>query len=338
MCSAIVDASERPGYLPSQKLQKMNVEMQKLKATQIITIVFLAFGCAAAARAESTESAIADDATILEATPKLREVGSRGFFVLDGPFAAFDEKHPSVEIWIPDTDEKAPVVVYAHGGAGYREDDRARVEMFRRNGFATISFDSYEMNGFDDWTFVTRKVANSGKQSMIWGVFRGAVEYASTSDAWDSRNIILYGGSNGGRAVLYAGSQIQNENIRSIISEAPAGSGFALGDYNIPTIIPFGALDTWAGKSETDFVWKRTYPNSPVSIEDWVLAQQAKGRPVEIIFYENAGHLLFEGPLEKVTVKRGDAIAFTAYQGAAEGVLEKYERDVIDFAKENLAK
>lgn len=228
-------------------------------------------------------------------------------------------------------------MVYAHGGAGYREDDRARVEMFRRNGFATISFDSYVMNGFDDWNFVTRRVANSGKQSMIWGVFKGAVEYAAENDDWDNRNIFLYGGSNGGRAVLYAGSELENGNIRGIISEAPAGSGFTLGDYNIPTIIPFGALDTWAGKSDTDYVWTRTYPNSPVSIEDWVHAQQAKGRPVKFIFYENAGHLLFEGPLEKVTVRRGDVIAFSAYRGAARGVLEQYEKDVMAFVAGNLA-
>ena len=305
-------------------------------------LTILTFGCAAS-DSTSQGPATADAAqkktpTNSDTIPTLREVGSRGFFVLDGPFAEFDPDHPSVEIWTPEGNANAPVMVYAHGGAGFREDDRKRVEMFRRNGFATISFDSYEMNGFDDWNFVTRKVANSGKQNMIWGVFKGAADHAFQSDDWDNRNVFFYGGSNGGRVILYAGSEIENENIRGIISEAPAGSGFALGDYDIPTIIPFGALDTWAGKSDTDYVWKRTYPNSPVSIEAWVQTQQAKGRPVKFIFYENAGHLLFEGPLEKVTVRRGDAIAFTAYQGAAEGVLEQYERDVIDFAKSNLAK
>ena len=269
-------------------------------------------------------------------TPRLRAVGSRGFFDLDGPFAEFDPSHPSVEIWMPKGDKKAPIMVYAHGGAGYREDDRARVEMFRRNGFATISFDSYVMNGFDDWNFVNEKVANSGKQRMIWGVFKGAVEYAASNDGWDNQNIFFYGGSNGGRVVLHAGSEIDNGNIRGIISEAPAGSGFTLGDYSIPTIIPFGALDTWAGKSDTDYVWKRTYPESPISIEAWVHAQQAKRRPVKLIFYENAGHLFFEGPLKKVTVRRGDAIAFEAYQGASEGVLEQYEHDVIAFAKSHV--
>ena len=282
----------------------------------------------------SPESVSPPPATI----PELRPVGTRGFFLLTGQFAGFDAQHPSVEVWVPDQTGAAPVIVYAHGGAGYREDDRARVEMLRRNGFATISFDSYEMNGFDDWQFVTRKVTNSGKQSMIWGVFQGAVDYAAQGDRWDSRNIFLYGGSNGGRVVLYAGSELNNDRIRGIISEAPAATGFPLGDYDIPTIVPFGKLDNWAGRSETDYVWTRTYPTSPVSIEDWVKARQNAGRPVDFIFYENAGHLLFDGPLEKVTVRRGDAIAFTAYQGAAEGVLEQYERDVVTFVNSNLLK
>ncbi|NER13479.1 hypothetical protein GWK08_08530 [Leptobacterium flavescens] len=272
---------------------------------------------------------------VISQTAELKEVGSRGRYTTVGPFAIFDPHHESVEIWTPPNGQKVPVIVYAHGGAGYREDDRARIEMFRRNGFATISFDAYEMNNMD-WKFVTRRVTNSGKQNLIWGVFKGAVEYAAKSDLWDSRNIFLYGGSNGGRIILYAGSELKYKNIRGIISEAPAATGYKLGDLSIPTIIPFGKLDTWAGTSDTDYVWKRTYPSSPISIEHWVTAQQEKGHPVKFIFYENAGHLLFEGPLEKVTVKRGNSISFTAYQGADPEALKQYERDVIAFVKRNM--
>ena len=263
--------------------------------------------------------------------PTLRAVGDRGFFALSGPFAPFDPNHASVEVWTPRGIPDAPIMVYAHGGAGYREDDRARVEMFRRNGFATISFDSYEMNGFTDWEFVTRRITNGGKQDMIWGVFRGAVEHAAAGGPWDAGNILLYGGSNGGRVVLYAGTELGYSSIRGIISEAPAATGSALGDLSIPTIIPFGALDNWAGQSETDYVWTRTYPNSPISIEAWVRSLQEKQRPIRFIFYENAGHLLFEGPLKEVTVRRGESIAFTAYEGAGPGVLQQYERDVMSF-------
>ncbi len=315
--------------------------MRNLTILLLYALAFAVVGATTSADAQEAEQEISG-ASPKEGSegpspiPTLREVGSRGFFVLEGPFADFDPMHPSVDIWTPERETNAPVMIYAHGGAGFREDDRARVEMFRRNGFATISFDSYLLNGFDDWTFVTRRVANSGKQDMIWGVFKGAIAYAANNGGWDRRNIFLYGASNGGRVVLYAGSETADNNIRGIISEAPAGTGYTLGDYDIATIIPFGALDTWAGKSETDYVWKRTYPNSPISIEDWVNAQQAIGRPVQFIFFENAGHLLFNGPLELVTVRRGNAIAFTAYQGAADGVLEQYEKDVMSFVADNL--
>ncbi len=265
--------------------------------------------------------------------PTLEPVGDRGFFGLSGPFATFDPAHPSVEIWTPSGVAGAPIVVYAHGGAGYRDDDRARVEMFRRNGFATISFDSYEMNGFTDWIFVSRRITNRGKQDMIWGVLRGAVEHAAAGRVWDAGRIVLYGGSNGGRVVLHAGAELADPNIKAIVSEAPAATGYELGDLPIPTIIPFGALDTWAGRSETDYVWTRTYPSSPISIEAWVRSLQEKRRPVRFIFYENAGHLLFAGPLREVTVRRGAEIAFTAFEGAGPGVVERYERDVMSFVR-----
>ena len=192
------------------------------------------------------------------------------------------------------------------------------------------------MNGFEDWKFITRKVLNEGKQNMIWGVFKGAVEYASKNDSWDNRNIFLYGGSNGARVALHSATELANISIRGVIAEAPAANGYSLGDINIPTIIPFGKLDNWAGRSDTDFIWTRTYQNSPISLEQWVKSLQEKGRPVEFIFYENAGHLLFDGPLNKVTVRRGDTIAFTGYKGADEEALKQYEHDVIKFVNSNL--
>jgi len=271
----------------------------------------------------------------LSKTTELKQVGTRGWYTTIEPFVKFDPKHKSVEIWSPEGKKKAPIVIYAHGGAGYREDDRARVEMLRNRGYATISFDAYEMNGLD-WEFVTRRVTNAGKQNLIWEVFKGAVDHASKSGNWDNQNIFFYGASNGGRTVLYAGSELAKHQIRGIISEAPAATGYSLGDLKIPTIVLYGEMDNWAGKSATDYVWSRTYPNSPISIESWLKAQQEKSHPIKFIFYENAGHLLFEGPLEEVTVRRGDKIAFTAYQGADEKALIQYEQDVTSFINMNL--
>lgn len=304
----------------------------------ILALLALACGASFAAvagwepspRAADRAGAPADRATP-PSDPRLKPVGTGGFYAIEGPFARFDPAHPSVEIWTPKGRRDAPMIVYAHGGAGLRDDDRARLAMLRRNGFATLSFDAYRMNGFDDWNFVTRHVTNRGKQDMIGGVFQGAVAHALRGDGWDGRNIFFYGASNGGRVVLHAGTALAGLHIRGIISEAPAGSGHPLGDYDIPTIILFGALDTWAGRSENDYIWKRRYPDSPQSIEDWVQARQAARRPVNFLFYQDAGHLMFDGPLERVTERRGRTASFTAYRGAAKGVLARYERDILSF-------
>ena len=268
---------------------------------------------------------------------ELKVVGKRGWYTTAGAVAAFDPNHRSVNLWLPKSSKKAPIVVYAHGGAGFREDDSTRIALLQRNGFATLSFDAYEMNGLD-WSFVTRRVTNTGKQNLISGVLKGALAYAQQYDGWDMENIFLYGASNGGRSVLYAGSSYPLDGVRGIIAEAPAATGYELGDIDIPTIVLFGKKDNWAGTSDTDYVWTRTYPSSPVSILDWVTSQNEKKHPVSIIFYEEAGHLMFEGPLEKVTVRRGDKIAFKAYQGANAEALKAYEYDVNTFIKKHVKK
>ena len=289
------------------------------KTLIFFSMVFILLGCTATSR-----------------VAELKEIGNRGWYTTVGSVAEFHPKHKSVAIWTPEGKAKAPVIIYAHGGAGFREDDSTRVEMMRRNGFATISFDAYEMNGLD-WNFVTKRVTNNGKQNLIWGVFKGALQFVLKKEKlWDTDNIFFYGASNGGRTVLYAGNKLPSKNIRGIVSEAPAATGYALDDIAIPTIVLYGEKDNWAGKSETDYVWTRTYPSSPISIADWGKSQNEQDHPVKFIFYKDAGHLLFEGPLEKVTVKRGDKIAFTAYQGASKETLELYEQDVITFIKNNL--
>lgn len=108
--------------------------------------------------------------------------------------------------------------------------------MLRREGYATISFDSYEMNGFD-WEFVTSKVINAGKQNMIWGVLKGALQHAANGDGWDNQNIFLYGASNGARVVLHGATEFEDLPIRGVIAEAPSANGYPIGDIRIPTII-----------------------------------------------------------------------------------------------------
>ena len=80
--------------------------------------------------------------------------------------------------------------------------------MYRNQGFATISFDAFEMNDFDDWRWVNRKIASNSKQRMIFSVLEGAFQYTLKKIDWDTEKIYLYGQSNGGRVVVAAQKQL----------------------------------------------------------------------------------------------------------------------------------
>ena len=98
--------------------------MRNLNIFLLFILFFSRSGCNTAPNASESEQIGSREAQETgpegsRNTPELREVGSRGFFALVGPFAEFDPNHPSVEIWTPSGSKKAPIMVYAHGGAGY---------------------------------------------------------------------------------------------------------------------------------------------------------------------------------------------------------------------------
>ena len=138
--------------------------------------------------------------------------------------------------------------------------------------------------------------------------------------------------------MLHGASKLTTDKIKGVISEAPAAAGRKLGDLKVPTIIAHGKMDNWGGRFGTDYIWKRTFPFSPISVEKWVQSLQENERPIRFIFYKNAGHSFHSGSLERVSQVRVGGASFTAYLGAVEGVVAQYERDVFAFVKENMAR
>ena len=112
------------------------------------------------------------------AQPDTEPVGVRNLLNIVGPVAQFKFDNSSTYIWSPDDVKLPPIMIYAHGGAGYRNSDQARVSIFRDEGFATISFDAYEANDFHDWKWVNRRITLKSKQKMIFGLLSGAYRYA----------------------------------------------------------------------------------------------------------------------------------------------------------------
>lgn len=126
------------------------------------------------------------------------------FMDIKGSVAEFKADSSDVQIWIPDGVKNPPVMLYAHGGSGYRGSDQARVSIFRREGFVTISFDAFLMNGFGDERWVNRNLTLTAKQKMLFEMLKGAYAYARAQKEWNAESIWLYGQSNGARVVLAA--------------------------------------------------------------------------------------------------------------------------------------
>jgi len=84
--------------------------------------------------------------------------------------------------------------------------------------------------------------------------------------------------------------KVKNDtNTKKIVTHGDQSPGYVAGNYSINQTIVNQYEETNIKK------WRQL-------AEHWY---PKKGRPIKFLFYENAGHLLFEGPLKKVTIRRG---------------------------------
>ena len=219
------------------------------------------------------------------AQPDTEPVGVRNLLKIVGPVAQFEFDNSSTYIWSPDNMISPPIMIYAHGGSGYRNSDQVRVSIFRNKGFATISFDAYEANGFYDWKWVNRKLSNKSKQKMIFSILSGAYGYALKRRDWDTKNIFLFGHSNGGRVVVAVQSAFKSiDNIRGIIAEGMATGGMPLSKCLIPTFLAYGERDNWGSFRVDRRMYERPqkfiagFPNSTKlpSIQSWAKTQKKR--------------------------------------------------------------
>ena len=277
------------------------------------------------------------------AQPDTEPVGVRNLLKIVGPVAQFEFDNSSTYIWSPDNIKLPPIMIYAHGGGGYRNSDQVRVSIFRDEGFATISFDAYEANDFYDWKWVNRRLSNKSKQKMIFSILSGAYRYALKRKDWDTKNVFLFGQSNGGRVVVAAQSALKPvDNIRGIIAEGMATGGMQLSKCIIPTFLAYGERDNWGSFRVDRTMYARPQqfitglPNSTVlpSIQRWTKTQNKEGCPINLKLYKEAGHSFHSGNLETYS-GRSD---IEWYIGAEDSALEKYENDITDFIEKHLMK
>ena len=74
----------------------------------------------------------------------------KGKYFLTSKPADFDPCHLSVRFKIPKS-KKPPPLVIGIGGGGGRKDAERLMNFLYKNGFATIEFDTYQMNGISNY-------------------------------------------------------------------------------------------------------------------------------------------------------------------------------------------
>lgn len=260
-----------------------------------------------------------------------------GMLHLVGTSAVFslDSWHVSVD---KVKEQNHKVVVYAHGGSGLTQSDRARIGMMKNFGFDVVYFDAFAMNHLDG-TWANRNISDASKQQIIKNVFDGACEYVLAQPHYS--HMVFYGQSNGGKVAIAAIDKFQmNSQLKLVLAEAPASWGPPLPDYVVvPTVIFWGERDNWGGWGESDLLFWRKTPITEfewelkLSNSEWVERAKQNKYPVSAISYRESGHDFYAGNIRPV-FRRMSHADIVGYLGSTRDDLTKYINDVRTIAEQ----
>ena len=311
----------------------------------------LVLGCLSA-QAQDCNPAPKNVATLKEIRPQS--------FTVEGPLAEFDPCHRSTKFQKPSVFSKSPLMIVLHGGGGLDVATRNAADGFRSKGFATLIFDAYEHNGFNQgMQFWGSKGTNEARQRMLYKVAMSAYEWALKRSDIDVNQIYFHGISNGGTVLLNIAGAVSPNHVKGIFAEGGPSAGLGLPDkINVPLRLVYGKLDNYAGKAEDDFVWLRkeiclvnvvdfNHPSGTSktcsatanprglsqSVFEWYEQQKRNGADIDVWFYENAAHGIFLGPMQKNMITYGVDMRRYAWVGGDPSAKSKLLDDIDRFRK-----
>jgi len=180
-----------------------------------------------------------------------------------GEMAPFNPCHKSVSLELPSQGanklgEKPPVVVLLHGGGGLEDYQKSAAGMWRNEGFATLVFDAFEMNGLDSGSdLVKYKLASDSKQKLIFSSAMGAHEWLAQKSEIDATRIFYQGHSQGGHVAVNIAGVADLKNVRAVVAEGspPYGVGFP-NHIQIPLMLLYGENDKYGTEGEVMYKLK----------------------------------------------------------------------------------
>lgn len=288
------------------------------------------------------------------------------FHSVRGSLAEFDPCHRSVELSMPSklfgpkVDGKPPLVLIAHGGGGLGRLEKNTAIALNRQGFATLVFDAYQMNGFyQGYPFFGSQVTNDARQRMIYKASLGALQWAAKHQEIDSRRIFLQGVSNGGSVVLNLAAVADPEVVKGVFAEGSPQAGIGFPDkLQVPVRMVNGKLDNYGGLKQDDWMWARKapckfigrYSLAPVGTAEncsrstnpelfslspleWSAEQKNKGSDIELWFYEQAAHGIMAGVIDRKMLTYGTDLVTFSWTGSEQSAKDKLIEDIANFIK-----
>lgn len=259
--------------------------------------------------------------------------------------------------------DQAPVVIIAHGGGGVGGYEREFAKLMNQNGFATLLYDAFEMNGLRSGSdLVLYQMRNSARQRMIYKATWGAFQWLLKNDKVDTNKIFVQGLSNGGSVALNMAAATDGKNLKGVIAEGSpaAGIGFP-NDINVPLLMLYGSADVYGGTRADDWMHLRGnaclqndfYELAPKGFSEacnrnanssnamptplaWYEHIKAKGRDIRFELVEGGGHgMMFDSFSSSVRHLSGGRSMYTS-RGAGADARIRLEKLVIGFLESKL--
>lgn len=280
-----------------------------------------------------------------------------------GPLATFNPCHASVRLDAPSffaekRGAKPPLVIIAHGGGGLGTYERDFARWMNQQGFATLVFDAFQMNGLTPFTdLVLFHMTNSGRQRMIYKATLGAYQWALMHEKVDVSRVFIQGLSNGGSVAINMAASVSPAHVRGVIAEGAPAAGIGFPDeIKVPLLLLYGAADNYGGLHAQDWMHVRgmpcayndhdrltppgfaqrcnrsTQPATPMpSPVAWHESMKAKGFDVRLELWEGGGHGMMFAEFASSYRQLPGGRMFHRSHGAPADVRLRLQQQVLEF-------
>jgi dienelactone hydrolase len=282
----------------------------------------------------------------------------RAHFSVTGRMGGFDPCEPNVRFRIPEGKKNASVIISVHGGGGISDVLRSDDE-FYKNGFATLTFDAYSMQGLSGRTalFWARSVTNEARQRMIYMTTLAAYKWLIQRTDVDINNIYFFGISNGASVVANIAAVVDPKHVKGVVAEGITPIGLGLPDrINVPVLLAFGKLDNFGNSDPSGKRWtlsedcrintifsemargssyycnRNSFPGSRIPTPlQWAESVKNSGGDVEIVYFEDMAHCAYCGSLNIQQATWSNGQTLDASVGATDAARKNFMSSMIDF-------